>query len=701
MGKNNDDKFNILFEPVKIGPVIAPNRFYQVPHSCGYGHREPSSGVEIRRIKAEGGWGVVCTEQTEIHPSSDMSPFSLLRNWDSRDTPLLKKIADAVHNEGSLAAIQLSHSGANTSNLNSRMTSIAPSTFPIVDTLPGIPEPYQARGMTKRDILQFRRWHKSAVARSMEAGFDIIYVYAGQLLSLPGQFISERFNRREDEYGGSLLNRLRLLKELIDDTLEVTQGKHAVAVRLTVDEFIEKKGNTHPKLDCVFDLIGELPDIWDITVSGWSSNVAGTSRFDVNDDEKRVIKYIRNLTTKPIVAVRLFNTVDDMVELVKSNVVDFVGSARQSIADPFMPNKIRDNRLDEIRYCVKCNVCVASDLSASGVRCTQNPTFGEEWRRKWHPERIKRCNSGYPVAVVGSGPAGLECARVLGQKGCDVLLYEKANQMGGRLIGESSLPNMELWWEVASYRLRDISKSKNVNVKTGCTVDLDLLLEAECKTIILATGSTWRRDGLDRRGGKSTSVYDQNSTYTPDDIFNGRSPTGHVVVYDDNHYYMGGAISEFLSMAGCKVTFVTPSPTVSSWTHLTMEHHNIQAKLIRMGVNIVANRYVNGFSHGVVSTECVFTGHVDSVICDSIMLVTMRESNDSIALEMDFINGEWERYGIEAVHSVGDSYLPGLIGDAVRSGYERALQVGQQPVSTRPFQRDMHELFSSKLRNDE
>jgi dimethylamine/trimethylamine dehydrogenase len=117
-----DPRYDILFEPVTIGPVTARNRFYQVPHCNGMGYRDPSGEAYMRRVKAEGGWAVVCTEQVEIHPTSDIGPFIELRLWDDQDLPALTRISEKIHEGGALAGIELAHNGLNSPNLISRET---------------------------------------------------------------------------------------------------------------------------------------------------------------------------------------------------------------------------------------------------------------------------------------------------------------------------------------------------------------------------------------------------------------------------------------------------------------------------------------------------------------------------------------------------------------------------------------------------
>ena len=156
-----DPKFDVLFEPVQIGPVVAKNRFYQVPHCNGMGRSFPSSMAEMRRTKAEGGWAVVCTEEIEIHPSADHSPWAGGRLWDDRDIPVLAKMCDGIHEFGSLAGAEINHAGQMASNRYSRDVPLSPSHIPVTTH-----DPLQARAMDKTDIKDLRRWHRDAALRA-------------------------------------------------------------------------------------------------------------------------------------------------------------------------------------------------------------------------------------------------------------------------------------------------------------------------------------------------------------------------------------------------------------------------------------------------------------------------------------------------------------------------------------------------------
>ncbi|HNB28899.1 MAG TPA: NAD(P)-binding protein, partial [Alphaproteobacteria bacterium] len=570
-----DPRYDILFEPVKIGPKIAKNRFYQVPHCNGAGYRDPSANAEMRRVKASGGWAVLCTEQAEIHHSSEITPFIELRLWDEQDMPMLTRIADAIHDGGALAGIELCYNGMNGPNLYSRETPLGPMNLPI---LTFTNDPVQARAMDREDIRNLRRWHRNAAIRARQAGFDLIYVYGAHGFGAVQHFLSRRTNQRTDEYGGSLENRARLLKELIEDTKDAVGDSCAVPVRILVDEMLGDGGVTNAEIRDVIGMLAELPDLWDLAHGSWDY-CSGTSRFAEEGHLESYIKGIKQLTSKPVVAVGRFTSPDAMVRQVKSGILDMIGAARPSIADPFIPNKIDEGRLDDIRECIGCNICVTGDMTGALSRCTQNPTFMEEWRKGWHPEVMRAKESEAKVLIVGAGPAGLSAARGLGLRGYQVALAEAGTELGGRVARECRLPGLSAWGRVRDYRMGQIGKMPNVEVFLDSRLDAEQVLEFGFEHVAVATGSTWRRDGVARFQTQPFAIDPAMPLFTPDDLMAGKMPKGgRVVLYDDDHYYMGGVLAELLVKQGCAVTLVTPSIRVSDWSYNTLEQGFIQKR---------------------------------------------------------------------------------------------------------------------------
>ena len=685
-----DPRYDILFEPVKIGPVTAKNRFYQVPHCAGMGHRYPFASARMRAIKAQGGWAVVCTEEAEIHHTSEISPAHEARIWDQKDVPALRLMTDGVHEHGGLAGIELVYMGHHAPNRYSREIPLAPM-HTTVDSY----EPLQARAMDKRDIANLRRWHRQAALRARDAGFDIVYAYAGHDMSLPMHFLSRRHNQRSDEYGGSLTNRLRLFRELIEDTHEAVGDRCAVAVRLAVDELLGADGIAADGEGAeIVALLAELPDLWDVNLSGWE-NDSMTARFSAEGFQEKYTAWVKSLTTKPVVGVGRFTSPDTMVSQIRRGVLDFIGAARPSIADPFLPAKIQAGRADDIRECIGCNICVASDNVIMPLRCTQNPTAGEEWRRGWHPEEIPPCDPAEKILVVGAGPAGLECARALGQRGCEVILAETDTAPGGRVGREATLPGLSSWGRVRDYRVHQLEQMSNVALHVASTLAADHVLELACDHVVMATGCRWRRDGVGRRHKQPIAGLAQLALFTPDDVLRpgfafADLPDGEVVIFDDDHYYMGGVIAEAAATAGRRVRLITPANMVSCWTEHTLEQQRIQTRLLELEVAIQQQQCLSKAAPGELEIACVYSGRTAVVDCRALILITQREPIRGLYDQLQARSAEVAAAGIKSTRLIGDALAPGTIAAAVYSGHRYAREFGcEVGVDETPFRREM------------
>ncbi len=666
----NSPDYSILFKPVKIGPVTAPNRFYQVPHASGMTEANPRVRAAFRGTKAEGGWGVVSTGAVSTHPSSDDSPLPFGRMWDDNDIRSHALSTDAIHEHGSLAGVELWHGGAAVMNRTSRIAPYSPSGIPWAATHVGFMGNQRPRIMDKNDIQDVIQWQVDAAIRAKSAGFDIIYIYAG-MGYLGYEFLLEEYNHRTDEYGGSTENRTRFVKEMIEATKNAVGDTCGVALRISLEELRAKPSdNYQSQAHEVVSLLSDVPDLWDVKMDS-SPTDCGASRFREEGAHEPVIDFVKKVTDKPVVGVGRFTSPDKMVSQIKRGVLDLIGGARAGIADPFMPNKIKEGRVDDIRECIGCNICISSWHDGVPVRCTQNSTAGEEWRKGWHPEKFASPESDDAILIVGGGPAGLEAGLIAAKRGYDVTIADKSDTLGGRLNFEANLPGLSAWGRVKDYRLYALQQMANVNLYPSSELGIEEILELGHQRVAIATGAHWTKmlySSLEIPVG----TLDKANVYTPDDIAAGVVLEGPVLVYDFDNYYMGGVIAEHLANQGLSVSYATSGGHASAWTIMTNELPFVHQRLEEKNVNLTTLSLLVDLEAGKAHMKDIFTGKESKIDAASVVIVGHRAPNNTLYQALKDQPEALSDAGIKSVDIIGDSFAPGALVHAVYSGHEYA-----------------------------
>ncbi len=662
-----NERYKILFESVEIGPKVAKNRFYQVPHAMGSGNDMPNTRAAQRGIKAEGGWGVVNTGYCSIHPSSDDRPLPFARLWSEKDIESHVPMIEAVHEHDALAGIEFFHGGAYTANRHTRMPPISPSGIQqkvseLMDmhlTAPKV--------MDKKDIKDLIQWHVIATERAIQAGFDIIYCYAGMGF-LPYHFLHPTFNNRNDEYGGSLENRSRLMRELISEMKEVAGDRAAIAVRMSTDELLTfKSESSESEAHEFFEINGEFPDLWDIKMSSWFKECP-SGRFAESGHMEPYNSFVKKLTSKPVVGVGWFTSPDIMAKQINDGILDFVGAARASIADPFLPNKLKEGREDDIRECIGCNICASCYNQGIPVRCTQNPSMGEEWRRGWHPEKIKPKSSDNSVLVIGGGPAGLEATLSLARRGYSVAIADSNKELGGRINMESKLPGMTSYKRVVDYRVNQINQLSNVDVFLDNTLSPDDVLELGFDHVVTATGSAWQPSIMDEKS--APVLIDKTDTiFTPENVLNGCELKSPVIIFDFDYYYMGGLMAEYIKDLGYEVMIITPFDKVSPWSFNSNEIDEIQLRLQEKDIRVITQCRIKKVKDSSVKLIHKVSHEETDIDRGSLVLVGYRKQNDSLFSDLNSREEDLKISGIKSLQNIGDSNAPGAVVHAVFAGH--------------------------------
>ncbi len=710
-----DARHAILFEPVPIGPKTLPNRFYQVPHATGFGSGRPAAQAAFRAIKAEGGWGGVCVEYAPVSADSDEVPAVAADIWDEADARALALAAEAIHAHGSLAGLELFHGGAASPNGSSRAVRLAPSQSASQPQWGGL-----AKEMTAGDIARVQRDWVRAARLAADAGFDIVYVYGahGYLMS---QFLSPVTNRRTDGYGGSLANRGRFWLETLAAVRAEVGGQCAVATRLAVhgDSGVPGAGGLPGiEVDDVLALVGmagDLVDLWDLTVGTWPED-SGTSRYYPEGHQRRWARRLREATAKPVVAVGRYTSPDLMAQVIAAGEVDLIGCARQAIADPFLPRKVAEGRLDEIRECTGSNVCILREETFRHVGCVQNATAGEEYRRGWHPEVFApAAGAGRPVLVVGAGPAGMECAVVLAKRGFGAVhLVEAGPAIGGRLRWARRLPTLGDWGRITDWRAVQLARLPGVEVITGRRLTAADVLGYGAELVVIATGSSWRGDGVQPGypGPMPGADAALPHVLTPEQVCAGKRPPGpRVAVYDTDGYYVAPGIAELLAGEGFEVTVVTTFAVLSPVSDETLEGEMLRAHLHRAGVRVRHATTITRIAPGPAAEPGHGGGSGDSggsvrggpwtaaghdrygdrwsAGFDGVVLVTQQASDDRLYQELAGDPAALAAAGIGAVYRIGDAVAPRLLSEAIFDGHRLAREIDSpDPAVPLPYRRE-------------
>jgi dimethylamine/trimethylamine dehydrogenase len=684
---SRDPRHDILFEPVTVGPKIAKNRFWQVPQCNGAGSEKPGMQAAHREVKADGGWAVIFTESCVITPDADQMPGGVTaRIWDEGDIQNLSLMTERVHAHGALAGIELKHGGGLAQNGESRSSTRGVSQ--VQNDLRFANTPHE---MTIPEIAQLRRDFVAAALRAELAGFDLISVYAG-VASLPAFFLYPFYNRRTDQYGGAFENRIRLMRELVED-IRAAVPKCAVGLRFAIDTLEApyglgdrgiRSGDEGIKAIAMLD---PLVDFWDINIGSinWGED-AVSSRFKDTNYEAEYTRIAKTVATKPVVNVGRMTNPDVMAEAIKSGQCDFIGGARPAIADPFIPRKIEEGRLDEIRECIGCNVCISKWESGTGpIWCTQNATAGEEYRRGWHPEIFSRAkNADSLVLVVGAGPAGMECATVLAKRGYEgVHLLDGSDSLGGHLKWTTRLPGLAQWGRVTDYRQIQIDKLDNLEFIPNRVLTAEDVLSYGADYLVVATGSSWARDGLNGITQRPISGIERQPALTPEDLMVGQVEIQgeHVVVYDTDGYYMGVSLAEHLAMQGKRVVYVTPWDTMAPYMRKTLEEQRMYERLLSLNVRIITQTSISEMSENHAHIENLWTGQREDLASDALVLATQRVSDDALFRAISE-PGRLEEAGAKGAFLIGDAYAPVMIAQAIFHGHRLARELDTEDPST-------------------
>lgn len=708
-------KHDILFEPIQLGPKTMRNRFYQSPHCIGAGSDKPGFQAAHRSLKAEGGWGGINTEYCSIHPESDDVMRVSARLWDEGDVHNLKAMTDHIHKYGSLAGVEMWYGGPHAPCMETRQTPRGPSQY-----ASEFETATYCHEMDEDDINDVQGFYVEAAKRARDAGFDIVYVYGGHSY-LPLQFLSPYYNKRTDKYGGSLENRARFWVETLEKVKKAVGDDCAIATRFAVDTLYGPDA-IEVEVDGMkfVELADPHVDVWDVNVGDiaqWGED-AGPSRFYTMGHQLPWQKFIKQVSKKPVLGVGRFTDADKMAEVINSGQLDIISAARPSISDPFLPKKIEEGRYDDIRVCIGCNVCISRwEIGGPPMICTQNATAGEEYRRGWHPEIFPKASSDDSILVIGAGPAGGECARVLLERGYTTHIYDTRDKVGGHMNDiVDHIPNLGEWGYHRDYREVQINKLLKKNKESQLMLNqkpmtVDQALEYGAEKIVIATGSKWNTDGnnaLTHEPIPGANAEKNADQVTPEQIFEGKKKIGkRVTILSADTYWMTPSLAEKLALAGHEVTIID-GVGLASYMEFTLEFPNTMRMLHEHHVEVIGESWASKIEKGRIEVYNLFgegskreykgPGKLPRAEnkthewheFDTLVLVTGKHSVNDLYKGLKARKDEWKKNGIKDVYVIGDAYAPKIIADATFDGHRLAREIEEKRAQyPKPYKREV------------
>jgi 2,4-dienoyl-CoA reductase-like NADH-dependent reductase (Old Yellow Enzyme family)/thioredoxin reductase len=659
--------------PIKLGPVEIRNRFYLSPHGVGYnvGYEPSDVFAEYYETRAAGGCGLL------VHAMSTMPKRgggSLTTPYLERTIPSFRAVANAVHRQGSKIFAEIHYSRVG--NLwsyepgSSNAPLFGPSPVQTADDF------HVTHEMSTETIAKVVEAHKISARHLAEAGYDGIEMHCAHGM-LCEAFLSPYFNRRTDEYGGSIEGRMRFLVECLQAAREGAGPDRAIGMRMNADELLPAgDGLTQAdNREVVRRLVeAKLLDFLDLDVAIEPDQmVLGMPNYLLPKHTYR--SYVAGVREAagdvPVLsALGRVTSIDEVEEALESGVADMIGAARGLIAEPDLLANALAGRESDNRTCLACNLCM-TDGARGTWGCAINPETAREQRWRAYPPAPNPSR----VVVVGGGPAGLEAARVAAKRGHSVVLIERQDRVGGQMNLWAALPEREIFATTPEWYERQL-KQLDVDVRLNTEATADVVRAEEAGAILIATGARYIRTGETGYFKRPVPGWDQDFVVTPEQVIgDGLRFTGSVVVFDEEGITTGPGIAELLAAQGAQVT------VVSRWSE---PFGNLGGLLItstmprikKLGVQILTRTHLREIGDHTVRVYDIDTGAETELEVEAIVMATGRRADLALGRELA---GQAEQ-----VFSIGDALSPRGLTAAIQDGHRYARAVGE-PDGPRTF----------------
>ena len=657
-----------LLGPGKIGRHETKNRVWMTSHATLLvkDHLFTDAHVDYYVERAKGGAAVITMEAMAVHESTQPYPGKAFA-FDPRMIGEFRKIAAAVHNHGTLILAQAWHRGRQTNSVTSRVPVWAPSAIPcsVYREMPKV--------MELEDIEQIIHGYRLTARHAIEGDLDGIELGAASHGYLLNQFLSPATNHRDDEYGGSLENRMRIVMRIIDAAREEVGTDAIVGLRLNSDDGMQ--GGLGPvewaEIAKHLAATGKLDYISCSQGTYLNRMMIYPTSPEEHGFQMAATRQVKASIDLPVVGVGRITTPDEAEAILRAGDCDFVGMTRALIADAFWVRKAEQGHADKIRPCVGANWCMESIFAHAPIACIHNPSVGRE--KQLSEEQVIPVATARNIAVVGSGPAGLRAALTASRRGHKVTLIERSSELGGQVAWMGRVHSARELADTAGWLIAQL-RDTDVEIYRESEATVELLTEAGYDAVIVATGATqlkhgWsplqpaRWDGPEMAGAGQTWVYSCGEVLGLTQPLRDGEATGkagRAVVVDTLGARQGVLTAEYLARAGWQVQFVTQLGQAAPNLAASRDWGKAYGSLRRLGVVFTTDHDLTSIGEHSVSFLDVFTKESKTIAdVDALVLV-----NGAVAQNRLFHELRSARKDLE-VHLIGDALAPRRINDAI------------------------------------
>ena len=673
-------QFPHLFSELKIRNATLKNRII-FPPTCPSWVSSPQTArfnelaAPYYEERASGGAGLIIIGGTHVQESSIAAPLAQPGLWEDEQIEGFAKVADAVHRHGAKLAVQLRHTGVRgfpgykmdpTYDVDSTWYTVAPSQVPLGE-FPGGSTPKELSDAEIEDLLDA---HATAAQRAMAAGLDGIEFHLSHGY-LSWQFLSPLYNKRTDKWGGSYENRLRFCIEAMNRMRAAIGDEPFIGFRINSTSLWPGDLEENDVLQIVQDLQAATDtDFVDVSVGVHHQWIHAPMHFE-GGWERPYAEGIRQVSSKPVFMVGRITTPEVAEELLATGAADGIGLARQLFADPDWGLKVSEGRSEDIRKCVAANHCWKSVSKGQRVQCVYNPTMGREG--KWGKEFQVAAAQPKRILVIGAGPSGLEFARIAAARGHQLLVVDRADEIGGHVRLQSKLPGRSTYGEIGTWLGAQAVKNGS-EIRLGIDVDETslgaLVAEHGADHVVIATGSRVCKDGFQGWTSEALPGHDLANCYGWDEVVNGQvRPTGDVVVIDDQADLIGPLIAVHLAQHGAKtVRLVTRWPMVGMETIADAYFEWIIPQVYEANVQLQVDHFVRSIGPKSVTLYNIYApDRVVEVPADAVVMATARQSLNALAKAAAVLP--------VTVDVIGDAVAPRSTYEAVFEGHRQARKI--------------------------